>query len=186
MFRFDEVMERWATLYKPMQHNPSAQAAPEEKAFFLIDRFSLENEWTRVFNLLRKPCVCYATNVDAKVGKDPKTYVQHYGFYLMAKQPESANYLTDDRGAAETKVDLQEMVLDLLAWLSAEKAKAEADTTLSKDERNGWKGLQLDEMAWWSTPRQKNGWWVLGVELDGIQPRPTCVNPELYFDDTTI
>ena len=185
MFRLDEVLERWATIYKPMQHNPSAAAKVEDKAFFLTDRLADENEFTRNFAKLKKPCVLYCSTIDAQLSKDNHKAVSYqYNFYLLAKQ-QGANYAQDDQGAANVKVDLNEMMLDLLAWLFEERAKAESDLTLSKDERNGWKGLRLEQTAWWSAPRFKNGWWIIGVEIEGIDPRKLCVNPEKYIDDIT-
>lgn len=197
MFRLDKILEHWTTIYKPMQHNPSATAKPEEKAFFLIDRFDLENEWTRVFNVLKKPCLCYSTTIDAELTKDnQKAVVYNYGFYLLAKQRVSNNYMQDDEGAAETKYDLNGMVLDLMAWLFAVRSIATGktppsaipgisvkDILLDPEMKNGLRGLQLERMSWWSAPRLKNGWWVLGVELDGIDPRPLCINQEDYISE---
>ena len=182
MFRLDEVLEHWATIYEPMQHDPGASARTEDKAFFLTDRLTDENEFTRNFAKLKKPCVMYCTNIDVQPVKDnPKAVSRAYGFYLMAKQ-RSINYAQDEKEAANVKVDLDEMALDLRAWLFEQQTKAEQDLTMPKDERNGWRGLQVKQMAWWSAPRFKNGWWVLGVELEGIEPAPMCVNPAKYVN----
>ena len=40
-----------------------------------------------------------------------------------------------------------------------------------------------EQTAWWSAPRFKNGWWIIGVEIEGIDPRKLCVNPEKYISE---
>ena len=195
MFRLDNILEAWACIYKPMSHDSSTSAKQEDKAFFRVDRFELENEFARSFNLLKKPCLCYTTSIDAQLAKNnPKAVDYTYGFYLCTKQRSSANYMTDDEGAALAKVDLNDMVIDLLAFLFTIRDTAGGKTVpadmpdciknivaeLSAEDRNGLRGLRLDDAAWWSTPRYKNGWWIMGVELSGIDPRRLCVVPERY------
>jgi hypothetical protein len=51
---------------------------------------------------------------------------------------------------------------------------------LTDEDRSGLRGLRLEETAWWTTPRYKNGWWIMGVELSGLDPRRLCVVPERY------
>jgi hypothetical protein len=195
MFRLDNILEQWATIYKPMSHDPSASAKPEDRAFFRIDRWELENEFSRTFNLRQKPCLCYTTTVDAQLAKNaPKAVDYAYGFYLCAKQRATANYMADDEGAALAKVDLNDMVIDLLAFLFTVRDGAGSKTlpkdapecikaiigNLTDEDRSGLRGLRLEETAWWTTPRYKNGWWIMGVELSGLDPRRLCVVPERY------
>lgn len=196
MFRLDNLLERWTTIYDPMQHNPSATAKPEEKAFFRIDRMELENGFTRVFNLLKKPCICACVNFDARLNeKRPRLAVYHHQLYLCQKQPTGPNQMQDDLGAADTKCDLNEMVLDLLAFLfalqdllggkSAPKDFPPSALSLyhqlDEETRLGIRGLQMNDTEWWSTPRYKNGWWIIGVELYGLDTTQLCVKPSRYI-----
>ena len=118
MFRLDNLLERWTEIYAPMQHNPSATAKPEEKAFFLIDRWADQNEFQRTFNLLHKPSLCYCTTIEAQLAQNnPKQVMYQYNWYLACKQRSTGNPLADDEGAALAKFDLNDMMLDLLAFL---------------------------------------------------------------------
>lgn len=197
MFRLDNIIEQWATIYKPTSHDPSAAAKPQDKAFFRIDRFELQNEFDRTFNLRQKPCVLYCTNIEARLadGK-PKAVDYAYGLYLCQKQRTVANYASDDEGAALAKLDLNDMTLDLLAYLFT-LADAVGGRTLPADvpqavrdiaaavaadqqQREAMRCLRLEQTQWWSAPRYKNGWWVMGVGLEGMDPRRLCVLSERY------
>lgn len=196
MFRLDLILEKWTQIYEPMQHNPSASAKPSEKAYFAIDRFDLQNEWQRAFNMLTKPALLYVTTVEAQLAKDkPRFVVYERNLYLACKQRTSRSPQTDEEGKHLAKIDLDDMCLDLLAYLFllqdyANGRQLPKDTpqslrdivsALTQDELQGLKGLRLDDTQWWSAPEYKNGWWVLGVELESLEPRRLCVLPERYI-----
>lgn len=196
MFRLDLLLEKWTQIYEPMQHNPSASADPKEKAFFIIDRFDLQNEWQRTFNMLTKPGLLYVTTVEAQLAKDkPRFVIYERNFYLVCKQRPSRSPQTDEEGKHQAKIDLDDMCLDLLAYLFllqdvANGRQLPKDTkqslrdivdALTQDELQGIKGLRLDDTQWWSAPEYKNGWWVLGVELQSLEPRRLCVLSERYI-----
>ena len=197
MFYIDDILEKWAIIYEPMQHNPSAAAKPEDRAFFLIDRMELENAFTRVFNLLKRPCLCYAVNYDSVLDEQkPRFALNHDQLYICAKQKGSdPNYMQDERAARDAKRSLNEMTLDLIAFLYSLQDAIDGhsfapDTpqpildifaSLTDEDRRGIKGLRLAQTAWWSTPRYKNGWWIMGIELYGLDPRPLCNKPTHYL-----
>lgn len=196
MFRLDLLLEKWTQIYEPMQHNPSASAKPSEKAYFVIDRFDLQNEWQRVFNMLTKPALLYVTTIDAQLAKDkPRFVIYERNFYLVCKQRPSRSPQTDENGKHQAKIDLDDMCLDLLAYLftlydyangrllpkDTPQSLHDIVSALTQEELQGLKGLQLNDTQWWSAPEYKNGWWVLGVELESLEPRRLCVLPERYI-----
>ena len=200
MFRLDLLLEKWTEIYKATHHNPLATAKPEEKAYFTIDRFDLQNEWQRTFNVLTKPALLYCTTIEAQLVKDKPKMVQYqYDLYLVCKQRSSRSPQTDEEGKHQAKLDLNDMCLDLLAYLFllqdiSNRRLLPSDTPqcirdivsqLTDDDVQGMKGLQLNDTTWWSAPEYKNGWWILGVELQGIEPRPLCVIPERYIQDAS-
>ena len=91
------------------------------------------------------------------------------------------------------------MCLDLLAYLfllqdvangrllpkDTPQALRDIVVALTPDDVQGLKGLRLDDTQWWSAPEYKNGWWVLGVELESLEPRRLCVLPERYIQDAS-
>ena len=196
MFRLDNILEKWATIYAPMRHNPGAKTAPEDKSFFRIDRLELENEFTRTFTYLKRPCLCYCVNFDSQLDeRKPRFALHHDQLYICAKQQGGPNYAADDRGAAETKYDLGQMTEDLIAFLfemqdacSGKSFREDVPqevrdifNRLSEEDRQGIRGLRLEETQWWSTPRYKNGWWIMGIELTGLSPRHLCIVPSRYI-----
>jgi hypothetical protein len=118
-----------------------------------------------------------------------------YNWYLACKQRSTGNPLADDEGAALAKLDLNDMMLDLLAFLFTLKgyvrgrilpkdcpdAVRDIATALTAEDLQGIDGLRLDETQWWSAPVYKNGWWLLGVELEGLDPRQLCIVPTRYI-----
>ena len=197
MFKLDNLLEKWSIIHDRLQHNPSAAAKPEDRAFFRIDRMELENAFTRNFNLLKRGVACCAcVNFNAVLDeKKPRFALYHWQLYLAMKQNSPANHIQDDQGAADTKYDVNDMVLDLLAFLfslqDAIDGKSFAPDTpqsiidlfnmLTDEERRGIKGLRMDDTEWWSTPQWKNGWWIIGIELYGLDPRPLCNKPSHYL-----
>lgn len=197
MFRLDNLLERWATIYAPMRHNPSAAAKPEDRAFFRIDRLELENAFTRTFNLLKRPALCACVNFEAQLDEHkPRLALYHYQLYICQKQQGDANYMQDDDGAADTKCDLNQMTLDLLAFLftlqdaidghsfkpDVPQSVRDLFASLTDEDRRGIKGLRMDDTEWWSVPRFKNGWWIMGIELYGLDSRQLCIVPSRYVD----
>lgn len=200
MFYLDDILEQWAIIYEPMRHDPSAAAKPEDRAFFLIDRMELENAFTRAFNLLKRPCLCYAVNYDSQLDEQkPRFVLNHEQLYICQKQTGSdPNYMQDERAARDAKRDLNTMTCDLIAFLyelqdavdghgfkpTTPQCVRDIFARLSEEDRRGIKGLRLAQTQWWSTPRYKNGWWIMGIELWGISPRNLCVIPSRYIDIT--
>lgn len=195
MFRLDNILERWAVVYAPMRHNPGAKAAPEDRTFFRIDRMELENEFSRTCTYLKRPCLCFCVNFDSRLdGPGSRFALHHYQLYICKKQGGGSNYASDDRGAADAKCDLNDLTEDLMAFLFALqdavggksfRADVPQDVRdiydhLSDEDRMGIRGLRLEETQWWSVPRYKNGWWIMGIELFGLSPRQLCIVPSRY------
>lgn len=185
MFRLDNFLEYWATIYKPLSHDPSAKS--KHKTFYRIDRLGGDNEFARNFNTAPSPCMAFPTSIDAEMGKNAKQIVYHHGFYFMVKQSSATNGKLNrqsDLDAADCKAELDDLAQDLLAWLYAERKRATDPATLkdyTQEEQIALKGLALEEAKWWSVPELYNGWWVLGIEFDRTESRNLCVNPEDYI-----
>ena len=190
MFRLDNVLEHWATVYRPIAHNPLAAAKTKDKGFFRIQELELQSEWSRNMNVIEKPCVLFRTAIEAGLDKqNPKRVRYFWGVFLAVKQKGAPNNVVDDAGASDCKLFLNEMAIDLLAWLFDLQSKAcnsgreEPNQFFSlsdRETREGFRGLRLEETAWWTTPVHLNGWWILGLELHSLDPRQLCVNREKY------
>ena len=186
MFRLDNLLEHWATIYKPLSHDPSANADSKRKTFYRIDRLGSDNTFSRNFNTAPSPCMAFPTAIDAKMGNNAKQIVYHHGFYFMVKQSSAITGKLNhsaDLDAADCKAELNDLAQDLLAWLYDLRKKATDPATLknfTQEERIAIQGLDLENAEWWTVPEQYNGWWVLGIEFDRTESRILCIKPEQY------
>ena len=192
MFRLDNILEKWATIYRPLQHDPAAKST--HKTFFRISMIDAQSYFIRNFATQPSPCMAYATHVDAEMEKNPKFINYRHVVYFLVKQQTAAGKtdVTDEMAAADARYDTDEMVQDLLAFLSLMKTAAdngknafeigEHSLPITKDERQGWRGLQIDGAHWGTLPTHFNGWQICGLTIEQLQPRQLCITPTKYID----
>lgn len=192
MFRLDNILEEWAEIYRPLQHDPAAKST--HKTFFRISMIDAQSYFIRNFATQPSPCMAYATHVDAEMEKNPKFINYRHVVYFLVKQQTAAGKtdVTDEMAAADARYDTDEMVQDLLAFLSLMKTAAdngknafeigEHSFPITKDERQGWRGLQIAGAHWGTLPTHFNGWQICGLTIEQLQPRQLCITPTKYID----
>ena len=192
MFRLDNILEQWAAIYRPLRHDPAAKST--RRTFFRISMIDAQSYFVRNFNTQPSPCMAYATHVDADMEKNPKFVSYRHVIYFLVKQQNAAGKtdVTDELAAAEARYDSDDMVQDLLAFLTKMQTAASAQQSevtigghtfpITKDERQAWRGLQIDEAHWGTLPTHFNGWQICGLTIDQLQPRLVCINPEKYIE----
>lgn len=188
MFQLDQVLEYWATKYKPISHDPAAKS--KDKGFFRIQELDLQSEWSRNMNTIDKPCLLFRMAEDGSVNSDNINRLDRFwGMYLAVKQKGAPNNVVDELGAADCKRDLMKMTAALIAWLARLQTWANNGRTdvsnpffslKDRETREGLRGLRINKTAFWTTPVHLNGWWLMGIEFYGIDPRPLCVNDQDY------
>jgi len=184
MFRFDNLLEKWAQMYKPLSHDPIK--ANKHRTFFRIAAIDTQSEFVRNYNDTPSPCMAYSTHIDAVLTRtNRKTASYRHVIYFLVKQKTSSlsnNSITDDMEATECRYETDDLVQDLLAWLYELKKDASANALcLSAEDREALRGLDLDGAEWATIPVKYNGWWICGLEISQITPRRLCVNPEKYL-----
>ena len=192
MFRLDNVLEQWATIYRPLQHDPAAKST--HRTFFRISMIDAQSYFVRNFNAQPSPAMAYATHVDAEMEKSQKFINYRHVIYFLVKQQNSAGKtdLTDELAATEARYDTDDMVQDLLSFLSQMQLAANNGQSnfkvgehvfpITKDVRQGWRGLQINEAHWGTLPTHFNGWQICGLTIDQVQPRQMCITPTKYID----
>lgn len=195
MFRLDNLLEQWAVRYKPLNHDPMADA--KRKAFYRIDTINNNNEFVQSHNIAHSPCMAYSTLIDASLARGNSKFISYrHSIYFLVKQaaPKSnaKTTINDAIEATEAKYDADVLVQDLLSFLFALKEhiqKNETSTdsvvgqiasTLTSDERKAFAGLRLDGAEWGTMPVRYNGWWVCGLEIEQLVPRNLCIVEERY------
>lgn len=200
MQRLDHILEQWATLYKPLSHNPDKSA--KHQTFYRIDAISEQNAFMRNFNTAPSPAMAYCTIVDAGLNEqNPKLVDYYHVVYFMVKQRTTLNAtaVTDNEESAELKFDLSDMVQDLLAFLlslrsaclsgSKHVVLATAEETVSEpllfpvtpEVREAIAGLDPATVKWSTIPMKYGNWWFVGLEFTCTAQRKLCIAGTKYI-----
>lgn len=191
MFRLDKILEQWATIYKPLTHDPSAKS--KHRTFFRISMIDAQSYFVRNFNTQPSPAMAYATHVDAEMEKNPKFITYRHVIYFLVKQVNDPqkNTVTDELAATEARYDTDDMVQDLLVFLSkmqtaANNGKNTLDFAghtfpITSDERQGWRGFKFEEAHWGTLPMMFNGWQICGLTIEQLAPRLICITDTKYI-----
>lgn len=182
--RFDNILEHWAQIYRPLSHNP--EKGSKAKSFYRIDTINTQNEFVRNVNTATSPALAYSSLIDAELHDSLKTVHYRHTLYFLAKQPQvslAKSAKQDDDNAAALKVEMDEWVNDLLVWLFSVRRMGKCPITgkvFSDVDLQALRGLDLDNASWATIPMMYNGWWVLGLELNQVSPRKQCIENERY------
>ena len=201
MFRLDNILERWAELYRPLRHN-----AASRKTFFRISMIDAQSYFVRNYNMMSGCAMAYATHIDAELAQqNPKAISYRHVIYFLAKQQNAQGKtdVTDEDAATEARFMTDDMVQDLLAVLwamkgiiggkslpatmlsgSAAEIKNFIEQTASDPQyREGLRGLQLEGAHWGTLPAQISGWQLCGLTIEQVAPRLLCINQERYVNE---
>lgn len=182
--RFDNILEHWAEIYRPISHNPAKGS--KQKAFYRIDTINTQNEFVRNVNTAASPALAYSSLIDAELRGSQKGVHYRHTMYFLAKQPQvslAKSAKQDDDNASALKFEMDEWVNDLITWLSVVRRTGLCPITqqrFSDVDIQALRGLDIDNASWATVPMMYNGWWVLGLEIDQYAPRSLCVVEERY------
>ena len=123
------VLEHWATIYKPLSHNPTSKKL-EEQSFFRIRYIDLENIFSRNANIVHSPCMLYSVLSTGEFQSSGKMTVSHQVWFLT-KVKDSPQTLGRYDGAkiGQASVDLMEYCKDLVSWMVEVKRKGVCPVT---------------------------------------------------------
>ena len=123
------ILEHWATIYKPLSHNPTSKKL-EEQSFFRIRYIDLENIFSRNANIVHSPCMLYSVLSTGEFQSSGKMTVSHQVWFLT-KVKDSPQTLGRYDGAkiGQASVDLMEYCKDLVSWMVEVKRKGVCPVT---------------------------------------------------------
>ena len=123
------VLEHWATIYKPLSHNPTSKKL-EEQSFFRIRYIDLENIFSRNANIVHSPCMLYSVLSTGEFQSAGKMMVSHQVWFLT-KVKDSPQTLGRYDGAKieQASADLMEYCKDLVSWMVEVKRKGVCPVT---------------------------------------------------------
>lgn len=192
MFRLDDILEQWAVIYRPLSHDPSAKS--KHRTYFRISMINDQSYFVRNFNIQPTPSMAYATHIDADMAVNPKFVTYQHFIYMLVKQANGhqQNAVTDEIAATEARYECNDLVQDLLSFLEHLKTAANNNCTeltvaghkfsITKETRQGLRGLQLEKAHWGTLPTHYNGWQICGLTLDQLCPRDLCIVESRYIE----
>ena len=196
MFRLDNILEKWAEVYEPLKHDPAAKA--KHKTFFRIGMIDAQSYFVRNHATQPSPCMAFATHVNAETEKNSKFITYRHVIYFLVKQdnaPQKTD-VTDELAATDARYDTDDLMQDLIAFLEKMQQAANNGSNgltikgqsgeehffpITKDERQGWRGMRLDALAWGTMPPMIIGWQLCGLTIEQLQPRNLCIHENKYL-----
>ena len=117
MATISNILEHWATIYKPLSHNPESERL-EDQSFFLFFYIDLENIFSRNANIVHSPCMLYSVLTTGELIDAKKASVSHQVWFLSkVKDTPQTLGRYDGNKIERTANDLTDYCKDLIAWL---------------------------------------------------------------------
>lgn len=172
--RIDNLIEEWATLYKPISHDPTRGS--KQKRFYRFNSLPESQDIGTRFNTATTPLAGIVTQFDGvSTGKFLQLAVVAY-IFVKQSAPVS-NTADNELSAAEAKIYGAEICNDLWIWLQEKKRKANPSP---KGEDYWLKGMNLDQIQIGNEDRHYNGWWPAFLMFKIDIPRETCIDKDKY------
>lgn len=168
MFRFDNYMEQWATIYKPFQHIPDD---PKDARFFRVNDEMLLDEFLQRYQQLDVPCCGIVTHLEGTVNVPKRLEQPLIKFLFFARADE-----TDYPAQSDAKATCYDHAWKFLLHLQHGKDQ------FTRTERNHpLSHLDLTNVRYDMLGPITNGWFELIVTVQVMQYSPQCYSEEDYI-----
>ena len=206
MFRLDDILEHWAQIYRPLRHNPAAKSDHRTFfRISMIDANSefvrnfattpspamaISTHYNTEMAAQNPNALCYRHAIYFMVKQAAGTLSKTAATDELAAT--EARFATDElaqdlvavmrtlksmaNGKSLTKEQMQEIPLDVIAWLR--------NTADNPEYHEGLRGLQLEQVSWGTIPLPNgalNGWQLCGMTIEQIVPRRLCIVGSKYL-----
>lgn len=176
MVTISNVLEHWATIYKPLHHDPNS-AKLEDQSFFRIRYIDLENVFSRNANVIHSPCMLQSVISTGELKSGSSAVVSHQ-IWFLAKVKDTPQTLGryDGNQIEQTANDLMDYCKDLVAWLLKVKRTGECPVTHRSfaDEPVVMQELQsidVESISFGVLGEIYQGkWLVAGLDWKALQP----------------
>ena len=124
-----DVLEHWATIYKPLSHRPDTGRL-EDQSFFRIRYIDLENIFQRNANIIHSPCMLQSVINTGEFQSAGKMTVSHQ-IWFLTKVKDTAQTLGRFNGEnlERASEDLMDYCKDLVSWLVEVKRTGKCPVT---------------------------------------------------------
>lgn len=183
MKNFAEIVESWACCYRPISHDPTQEGMRGARFFMhdsqeqmkgIVDALTQANK-TDLF-------VSVITGHQGEVvSLSEKSYQPGFiawkRFVLFWSRQEVNNMrglnALDEYAALRAKTRAVQTAEDFLAFYATLSDPRRGDMP----ELSGW---EYEDVHLVTLPGQYNGWWVCSLSFIQFEPRPKCIEGELY------
>ena len=163
-FRFEDFVEHWCTIYKPLQHVPGERS--KNKRFFLTDTTYLGmSDFMANIGSRASTCVVMESSVEGTVkgGID----MQQHTLYFFAK----AKSTQDGADARAAMLEAKGHMTEFLAYLRQKQREGMEELQhVNLDERTGY--LSIGPMY--------NNWYGIYITLEDVRQVRLCVDEGSY------
>ncbi len=124
-----DVLEHWATIYKPLSHRPDTGRL-EDQSFFRIRYIDLENIFQRNANIIHSPCMLQSVINTGEFQSSGKMVVSHQ-IWFLTKVKDTAQTLGRFNGEnlERASEELMDYCKDLVSWLVEVKRTGKCPVT---------------------------------------------------------
>lgn len=111
------ILEHWASIYKPLSHNPESDRL-EDQSFFRIRYIDLENTFSRNANVIHSPCLLQSVAATGDMAGTGKIRVSRQVWFLskLKDTSQTLGRFDGDRLKAAAD-DLTDHCEQLTSWL---------------------------------------------------------------------
>lgn len=167
MKNFKELIEEWASKYKPMLHTPGETG--KNKRVFLFDNITSIPSFMAKLPDTKSPCVGYEYPAEGNIkgGKDMPEHVIYFMVKAHSMQDNSKEFSSEAVREAKTHL------FKFIAWLRRES-----------DRRPELRNLNLEtESIRYSTYGPfMNNWYAVFVEISDVEKFDACVDENDYIE----
>ena len=165
-FRFENFVEHWCEIYKPLQHVPGERS--KNKRFFLTDTTYLGmSDFMANIGSRTSSCVVMESSVEGTVkgGFD----MQQHTVYFFAKAESTQN----GADAREAMLTAKGYMHEFLAYMRKKQEEGMQELQhFDLDERNGY--LSIGPLY--------NNWYGVYITLEDVRQTLLCVNKDNYIE----
>ena len=171
-----DILEHWATIYKPLSHNPESDKL-EDQRFFRIRYIDLENIFQRNIGQMHDLCMLYSITSTGSLKGEKKAEVSHQ-IWFLGKCKDTAKTLGRFSGIQQQQTNdyVISVCEDFISWLLAvrkdgidpiTKQSFASDPQLLQE----LKAIDIDSIGYGTLPELYANQWIIGaVDWHALKP----------------
>lgn len=162
VFEFDEFVEHWAEIYRPMQHVPGKKS--KNQRFFQTDTYMGLSDFMTTIRPDKSPCVIMESNEEGELSDFYDK--PEYTLYFMVRAEEMSSGASARMAKREAKMHMKKFIVYL------KHKQEEGDSGVGNIDVNSVRYQTIGPML--------DGWFGVTITLEDVQSLNQCVDSEDY------